>query len=65
MMETIGEGAGLIWGYLAENGETTVATLKKEVDLKGDLSTLALGWLAREGKVQIEKKGTSVKVSLV
>ena len=65
MIETIGEGAGLIWGYLAENGETTVAALKKEVDLKGDLAILALGWLAREGKVQIEKKGTSVKVSLV
>jgi len=64
MIDEIGHGAGLIWGYLCENGDTTFATLKKNVDLKPDLAALSIGWLAREGKVEIEKKGASVKIHL-
>ncbi len=64
MIDEIGEGAGKIWGYLCENGDTTFATLKKNVDLKPDLAALSIGWLAREGKVEIEKKGASVKIHL-
>ena len=65
MMETIGLTAGQIWNYLNENGETTVAKMKKELDLKGNFAELGLGWLAREGKVEISKKGTSTNVRLV
>ena len=60
MMETIGQTAGQIWNYLNENGETTVAKMKKELDLKGNFAELGLGWLAREGK-----EGTSTNVRLV
>lgn len=65
MMETIGQTAGQIWNYLNENGETTVAKMKKELDLKGNFAELGLGWLAREGKVEMSKKGTSTNVRLV
>lgn len=65
MMDVIGEIAGRIWNHLDQNGETTLTTLKKELDLKGDQATLSLGWLAREGKVGFEKKGTSVKVQII
>ncbi|MBQ8887478.1 MAG: winged helix-turn-helix domain-containing protein [Candidatus Gastranaerophilales bacterium] len=65
MMETIGLTAGQIWNYLNENGETTVAKMKKELDLKGNFAELGLGWLAREGKVEMSKKGTSTNVRLV
>ena len=65
MMETIGQTAGQIWNYLNENGETTVAKMKKELDLKGNFAELGLGWLAREGKVEMPKKGTSTNVRLV
>ena len=64
MMETIGLTAGQIWNYLNENGETTVAKMKKELDLKSNFADLGLGWLAREDKVEISKKGTSVSVRL-
>ncbi len=62
MINSIGENAGLVWNYLSENQESTLANLKKVLDLKGDTAALAVGWLAREGKVQIGKKGNSVKV---
>ena len=65
MMETIGLTAGQIWNYLNENGETTVAKMKKELDLKGNFAELGLGWLAREGTVKMSKKGTSTNVRLV
>ena len=65
MMETIGQTAGQIWNYLNENGETTVAKMKKELDLKGNFAELGLGWLAREVKVEMSKKGTSTNVRLV
>ena len=38
--------------------------MKKELDLKGNFADLGLGWLAREDKVEISKKGTSVSVRL-
>ena len=65
MMETIGQTAGQIWNYLNENGETTVSKMKKELDLKGNFAELGLGWLAREGKVEMSKKGASTNVRLV
>ena len=39
--------------------------MKKDLDLQGNFTELGLGWLAREGKVEITKKGTSTKVRLV
>ena len=65
MMEVIGQSAGKIWEYLNNNGEVTLAKIKKELDLDGNFAELGLGWLAREGKVDISKKGTSTKVKLV
>ena len=38
--------------------------MKKELDLKSNFADLGLGWLAREDKVEISKKGTSVSVRL-
>ncbi len=65
MMETIGQSAGQIWQYLSANGECTLAKMKKDLDLKGNFADLGLGWLAREGKVDISKKGTATKIKLV
>lgn len=65
MINSIGEMAGKVWDALNTKGEMTTATLKTH--LKGDAFLLpaAIGWLAREGKVQIAKKGTSVSVKLL
>ncbi len=65
MMEMIGETAGQIWNYLNENGETTITKMKKDLDLKSNFAELGLGWLAREGKVTMSKKGAATNVKLV
>jgi hypothetical protein len=50
LLEKIGINAGLIWTVL-ENGEINVKVLKKVTKLTEKDMNLALGWLAREGKV--------------
>lgn len=64
MNQAIGEMAGKVWNHLHKNGETTVAKLKTQ--LKADAFTInaALGWLAREDKVELSKAGNSVKATL-
>lgn len=62
--EKIGFSAGEIYNYLNENGTTSFAKMKKELDLKGNFADLGLGWLARENKVEISQKGPAVKISL-
>ena len=64
LQDKIGQSAGEIYNYLSNNGESTFSKMKKELDLKGNFADLGLGWLAREDKVTISKKGTSVNVSL-
>lgn len=48
--EKIGSNAGLVWVALA-NGELNVKTVKKTTKLTEKDLNLALGWLAREGKI--------------
>jgi predicted transcriptional regulator len=64
MLTEIGSAAGSVYCYLAKNGEVTLANLKKNLDLKPDMITYSLGWLAREGKISITKKGNSTKILL-
>ena len=49
----IGENAGLICNAL-QGGALTLKALKKATKLKNDDLNLALGWLAREGKIAFE-----------
>jgi hypothetical protein len=65
MQEKIGQAAGQLWQILAKSKEAvTLATLPKKADLSAQLTQMALGWLAREGKVKFEEKGKTVFVSL-
>ena len=64
LQEQIGQSAGQIYNYLNSNGEATFSKINKELDLKGNFADLGLGWLAREDKVELSKKGSSVNVRL-
>jgi hypothetical protein len=59
----IGHTAGAIWQTLSENGPQTIARLIKEVDAPRDVVLQAIGWLAREHKIEIDE-GRSRTVSL-
>ena len=58
----IGENAGLIWNAL-QGGALTTKALKKATKLKEADLNMALGWLAREGKVTF-KVADEVTVAL-
>ncbi|MDD3436670.1 MAG: winged helix-turn-helix domain-containing protein [Candidatus Gastranaerophilales bacterium] len=63
--QSIGESAGQIYNYLADNkGQATFTKLKKDLDLKGNFAELGLGWLAREEKIELAKSGSSLKIRL-
>ena len=56
MLDEIGITAGEIWHYLEENSEASVGKLKQELKLTDRMILLGLGWLAREGKLDIQKR---------
>jgi hypothetical protein len=61
---SIGETAGVIWRVLSEKGPLSLAKLVKAVDEPRDAVMQGLGWLAREGKVDIDDEGRNRMVSL-
>ena len=52
-IETIGTNAGSVWAALNEADALGVKQLKKITRLKDKEIFAALGWLAREGKINI------------
>ncbi len=65
--ETIGMNAGLVWNALNEADALGLKQLKKITKLKDKETYAALGWLAREGKVNMveSEDGKELIVSLV
>lgn len=64
MTETIGETAGRVWSYLAENRAVTAAGISKAISADAAATHQAIGWLAREGKLKIEREKRTVRYSL-
>lgn len=63
--QMIGETAGKIYRALENKGAFPTATLQKEIEVSdAALFHQALGWLAREDKVNFEKKGKGIILSL-
>ena len=63
--EKAGEMAGRIWEALNGNGGLTGKELKKTAKIKSDKDLyLALGWLLREDKLNIEELEKDIKVAL-
>ena len=65
MKEKVIEIAGKTWRYLGQNGETNVGQLPKALKEKGELVLQAVGWLAREDKINYSIKNRRTFVSLV
>jgi predicted ArsR family transcriptional regulator len=60
----VGETAGKIWHLLSEEGPHTISQLKKKLNGSGELVSFALGWLAREDKVDITQQKRVFTVAL-
>jgi len=65
MKNKVIETAGKTWRYLGQNGQTNVSQLAKSLREKDELVLQALGWLAREDKIDYTIKNRRTFVALV
>ncbi len=56
--ETIGVNAGIIWNLLNNNEAWNFSKLQKKSGLSEKEIYAAIGWLARENKIEIEERDT-------
>jgi hypothetical protein len=59
-----GANAGVVWRFLNSNGPSNIDKIIKVTGLRKDLVFGALGWLGRENKINMERKGRAIIVSL-
>jgi len=63
-IEKIGENAGNIWRVLKQNGKMSTNSLKKSTHLNEKDVNMSLGWLARENKLQFDRRGKQTLIGL-
>ena len=64
-VEIIGEWAAKAWTALNEQGALSMKGLKKATKLKEKELYAAIGWLAREGKLNINETEEEIVISLI
>ena len=64
MKEKIGETAGQIWDLLKKKGEVNMAEVPKLLKEKSTVVYQAVGWLARENKIEYRTAATKTFISL-
>ena len=64
MKKMIDEMAGTVWNILGKKGHVDVSSLPQILKKKGEIVYQALGWLAREDKIEFHKKEGRTFVSL-
>ena len=62
--QDIGSVAGEIWGLLTTGDGFTLAAIKKAIAAPADVVIAAVGWLAREDKLEFTSSGRTLKISL-
>jgi len=55
-----GVDAGIVWEALNENGPSIIGDIVKATGLRRELVYGALGWLARENKISVERRGRAM-----
>lgn len=59
----VGVNAGKVWRALNEVKPISISELSRRVNLSVESTALAIGWLARENKVSIERKNGLIEIS--
>jgi hypothetical protein len=62
--ESIGKTAGRVWTYLQDHGKTSLSGVEKGVTAPRGVVFMAIGWLAREGKLEFGQENRSTQVWL-
>ena len=58
----VGVNAGNVWHALNEADGISIPELARKVNLSVESTALAVGWLARENKVVIERKNGLIEI---
>jgi hypothetical protein len=64
VQERIGATAGKVWQVLKKEEEADISRLPRMVSEKPVIVNQALGWLAREGKLEYREQGERLFVAL-
>ncbi len=64
LIQKVGETAGLIWLALDSGGPLKLTVLKKQLKANDVTLHMALGWLAREDKIEMSTSGRTFLVQL-
>ena len=64
LVADIGEAAGQVWAALDSDGPLSLTRLTRTIGKPRDMTMQAVGWLAREGKVDITEVRRSRIVTL-
>ena len=59
-----GAKAGIVWEALNKNGPSNIGDIAKATGMRRELVYGALGWLGREGKIAVERRGRAIVFSL-
>ncbi|MGC9529835.1 MAG: winged helix-turn-helix domain-containing protein [Candidatus Bipolaricaulaceae bacterium] len=60
----VGEAAGRVWRFLTEQGPCSLSQVIRQVEGPERLVLMALGWLAREAKLELHSEERRTVVSL-
>ena len=64
MITEIGIVAGEIWHYLDKREEVLLSELLSSLSREREIVLMSVGWLAREGYIVLERKGSDFNVFL-
>ena len=59
-----GVKAGIVWEALNQNVPSTIGDIVEATGLRRELVYGALGWLSREDKISVERRGRAIVFSL-
>ena len=60
-----GVNAGIVWKTLNQNGPSNIGDLVKNTSMSREEIYGALGWLGRENKITMERRGRAMVFSLI
>jgi len=63
--EMFGSNAGKVWNILKGRRALSATTIAKKASLKANEVFGALGWLGREGKIQVVNSKKGIKFKLI
>ncbi len=63
-IDQIGETAGIVWQCLDSHEFISMAQLIKSIDVPRDVVMQAVGWLAREDKIEIDDTSRGRQIRL-